>query len=65
MGIEGAQLAAVGLVDADGDLAAAVGQPGFLVLLLEEEQGGVDHLVFGGELSGLDERADELLPLGR
>ncbi len=43
--IEGSQLAAIGLHDAAGDLAPAVGQPGLVVTLLEELQGSVDYLI--------------------
>jgi hypothetical protein len=60
--IEWGQLAAVGLLDADGDVAAEVGQLGLLVPLLEEPQGFVDHLVFGGKSAIFDEGPDNLLP---
>jgi hypothetical protein len=63
VGIEGGQFAAVGLIDADSDFAAELGELGTLILLLEEPQGFVDHLVFGGESAVQDEGTDDLLAI--
>jgi hypothetical protein len=59
--IEGGQFAPVSLLDADGDLAAKLGQPGVVIAFLKQPQGGVNHLSFRSVLPGLDEGADELL----
>jgi len=61
--IKGSRLAPIGLLDADGDLTAEVGQPSLVVTVLEELQGSVDYLVLGGELAALHKGADELFPL--
>ena len=56
-------MAVVGLLDADGDVAAELGQLGLLVPLLKELQSRVDHLVFGSESAICDDGPDNLLPV--
>jgi hypothetical protein len=63
MRIEGNQFATIGLLDADGDLAAELGKLGLFVPLFQEAERFTDHLVLGGEPTVLHERADNLLSL--